>query len=250
MKDRYKKILELCKEETSVNDLIAYFDVSPSTIRRDLVDLEDLGLITRSYGTVMVNPEQSVEASNEYKALYMAKEKDLIARYAASLVEDGDIVYIDSGTTTSSIIEYISAKNILIITNSLDCVEKSKARSFDLSVIGGNYKKRTNALVSTETIEAVRRMSYKIAFIAGNGVHPLNGFSCFDELDAEIKKGVIANAIKTYICIDSSKFNQLKKVRFCNLAGANVITDSRVKDFDYSVFQEVVFVDEILKGKR
>ena len=250
MKDRYKKILELCKDKISVNEIIDYFDVSASTIRRDLVDLEDMGLIIRNYGTVMINPDQSIEASNEYKALYMAKEKDLIARYAASLIKSEDIVYIDAGTTTSRIIEYISAKNIMIVTQSMDCLEQAKERNFKVFMNSGYYKRRTNALVSNETIKDLEKMSFNIAFMAGNGVHPLTGFTCPDEIESLMKSTVISRALKSYICIDSTKFNKFTASKFAELRKAHVITDRKIKDFDYSVFDEVVFVNNLNSHKE
>ena len=247
MKDRFKEIIKLCTDQKiSVNELIDHFDVSASTIRRDLVELEDKGIIKRTHGYVMLNPEQAAEESNEFKTLYMAKEKELIARYAASLVKDGDIVYIDAGTTTSRIIEFIAARNIMIVTHSLDCVEKSKDRNFDIFMVGGNYKKKTNTLVGNETIAAINNISVKIAFIAANAVHPLNGISCPDETESNIKKSIMNRSIKSYMCIDSSKFNQLKKSKICDLKNVNLITDKKLKDFDYSLFNEVVFVKDLL----
>ncbi|MBQ9327013.1 MAG: DeoR/GlpR transcriptional regulator [Solobacterium sp.] len=249
MKNRYKKIMELCSEKmTTVEELVNYFHVSPSTIRRDLADLEDKGMITRVYGGAVIDPDQMIEESNEYKELSMVREKELIARYAASLVQDGDIVYIDPGTTTPRIVKYIGKKNVIIVTQSVDCLNEAKEKNFQVFAAGGYLKRRTNMLIGSETIESLSKMHFNIAFLGANGVHPLRGFTCSEEMESALKACAINRSIKAYICIDSSKFNKLTSGKFLDIEEANVITDRAPENFDCSRFKEVVFAEEVYRN--
>lgn len=245
MKNRYRKIMEMCKERTvSVEEMAEVFGVSASTIRRDLVTMEDQGMITRVYGGAKINNEQIIEPNMNWKEMSMVNEKQNIARYAASLVSDGDIVFVDAGTTTSKIINYITARDVLIVTHGLNCVEYAKERNMNCYVPGGYLKRRTNVLVSNETIDRLNELTFNVAFVAANGCHPMSGFTCSDELESNLKATVIRKSLKHYICLDSSKFNKITMSRFASLVGAEVVTDRLVDNFDYSIFSRTASVTD------
>ncbi|MBR0138495.1 MAG: DeoR/GlpR transcriptional regulator [Erysipelotrichaceae bacterium] len=244
MKNRYQKIMELCEEKTvSVEELAEILKVSPSTIRRDLAEMEDRSMITRVYGGAKINSEQIIEPNMSWKNIIMSEEKNRIARYAASLVKPGDIVFIDGGTTTDKIIDYITARDVLIITQGLNCIEKCIERKFRCYSFGGYVRERTNVLIGTEVIEKAKESIFNVAFVAANGVHPFTGFTCNDEMEGGLKEAIISRAMRSYICMDSSKINKLNKCKFADI-NQTLITDVLVEDFDYSILKKTISVTE------
>ncbi len=243
MKKRYQKIMEMCRDRmVTVEEMVEVFRVSPSTIRRDLVTMEEQGMITRVYGGAKINTQQIIEPNMYAKELSNAQEKENIARYAASLVSDGDIVYIDGGTTTSKIIKYITAKNVLIVTQGLNCIELAKQKGMSCYCAAGYLKARTDVLISNETIERIGELTFNISFVAANGCHPMAGFTSSEEMESNLKATVLKKSLKSYICLDSSKFNKITMSKFASLIGANVITDVLVDNFDYSIFSSTASV--------
>jgi DeoR family fructose operon transcriptional repressor len=86
----------------------------------------------------------------------------------------------------------------------------------------------------------VKSSIFHIAFIGANGIHPFTGFTCNDEMESNMKKAVIKQAINYYICMDSSKINKLNNVKVADAADTVWITDALTEDFDYSIFKQVV----------
>ena len=243
MKNRYNRIMEICKDGTvSVEELAQIFKVSQSTIRRDLTEMEEKGMIVRVHGGAKINDDQIVEPNMSYKEISMSEEKANIGRYAASLIHPGDIVYIDAGTTTSKIIDYITYKDVLIVTTGINCIEKCIERNLKCQCFGGYTRARTNVLISSEAIEKARNSMFHIAFVAANGVHPFTGFTCSDEMESGMKSVVLKQAIKSYICMDSSKINKLNNIKIADAADSVLITDKLVDGFDYSIFRQTISV--------
>lgn len=121
--DRCKKILDILDSmgSVTVQQLMDELDISESTIRRDLVAMDKKGYLTKVHGGAIAN-NTNIHTQDE-KVINRLKqnrsEKEQIARYAASLIVDNDFVYIDAGTTTAVMIDYITAKNVVFVTNSL-----------------------------------------------------------------------------------------------------------------------------------
>ena len=126
MNQRIEAIFKLCEEKTSVTvtELVERFHVSEATIRRDLQYMEDRNMVKRFYGGAILSNEQKSETSLSVRELSRTKEKLRIAKFAASFVKNGDTVYIDAGSTTSKIIDFIYAKDILVVTQGINNVQK------------------------------------------------------------------------------------------------------------------------------
>ena len=133
MNQRIEAIFKLCEEKTSVTvtELVERFHVSEATIRRDLQYMEDRNMIKRFYGGAILSNEQKSETSLSVRELSRTKEKLRIAKFAASFVKNGDTVYIDAGSTTSKIIDFIYAKDILVVTQGINNVQKLVERNIN-----------------------------------------------------------------------------------------------------------------------
>ena len=123
--ERHQLIVSELKQKGSVRvaDLVEKFNISESTIRRDLVQLEALNYLKRVHGGAVPVQNKFVEKSFNDKSHQFVAQKDLIAQYAASLVDEGDSIYLDSGTTTYEMIKYLKGKEIVVVTNGLSHVE-------------------------------------------------------------------------------------------------------------------------------
>ena len=133
----------------AVKNLKEMLGVTDMTIRRDLIDLEKQGMLTRVHGGAHKKVKNALnEISHSEKQMLNVEEKKQIARKCADLIADGDTVFIGSGTTTDFIGDYLDGKNISIVTNSLPIFEKLKERAnLDLILIGGRYRAKTQTFV-------------------------------------------------------------------------------------------------------
>ena len=241
---RIGEIFTILEKENSVSveELAQRFNVSLGTIRRDLQIMEDNNMIKRYYGGAVINTKEKNEKSVKTRDLMAVKEKQLIARYAASLIRDGDIVYLDAGSTTSKIIQYITAKDITVVTQGIHNITLLIQRGITCYSAGGFLKNNNEILVGDETVEKIRSMKFNITFLGANGVHPVTGFTTTDESEAKIKTAALKAGEKCYIMADSSKFGVLNFFRFANIDDASVITDNLIEGFDYSIFKELISV--------
>lgn len=225
--ERHRLIISEIKQKGSVKvaDLVEKFNSSESTIRRDLIQLENLNYLKRVHGGAVSVQSKLIEKSYEDKRSQNCNEKNLIARYAASLVEDGDSIYIDSGTTTFQMIEYLSEKQIMVVTNGLSNVEALIEHNIPCFVLGGKIKQSTKAVVGYEAISTLNRYRFDKCFMGANGVHSLHGYTTPDPEEAMIKENAIKASNEVYILADGSKFGEVSFTRFAQLPEATIITN-------------------------
>ena len=245
-RDRIATIYSFCQQsgKVLVADLVKSLGVSPATIRRDLQVMEDKKLVQRFYGGAIINKEMEIEPTMHAKHLINMQKKTLIAKYAASLIKDNDIVYIDAGTTTEIMIDYIHAKNILVVTQALSIMDKLYEKQIRCYTLGGYIKFSTNIIIDNDTIEKMAKMNFNISFLGCNGINSIFGFSTTNEIEAMLKKLIILKTEKPFILADSDKFNQISNIKFANAKDATIITDELLKNLDYSVYGKVISVTD------
>lgn len=210
--ERQNKIEGVLKQKSSikVNELAAMFDVSESTIRRDLHEMEDRGLIRRTHGGAMDSTSTSFEPSFKDKQDERHDDKALIGEAAAAMVEDGDTIILDTGTTTMEIAKRLTAKNLTVITNSIDiAMELSHKESIEIILTGGSLRCTTRAMVGSITEKVISNFRVDKAFIGTNGISIKDGVTTPNFTEAQIKRAMINIAKKVIIVADSSKFNKV-----------------------------------------
>ncbi len=244
--ERIRQIYEILEnaENTNADELARQLSVSPATIRRDLSEMERLKLIERYYGGARINKDIELEPSMHAKHLINMESKSRIARYSASLIRNNDVVYIDAGTTTEAIIDYISAKNILVVTQALSILQKLNDRQIKCYTLGGYIRFNTNIIIDNDTVEKISRLHFNIAFLGANGISPYFGFSTTNDIEAMLKKGIIRQADKTYVLADTSKFDVISYIKFAELDEADIITDAKDPKKDYSAYKRLLVIDE------
>lgn len=206
--ERRKQILdELQKSEiVTLPDFIEVLKgVSESTIRRDLKVLADDGEIVLLRGGAAKLKAGSHEISFTSRNLLNTKEKEQIAKCAAELVADGEVVYIDSGSTALRMIKYIKHKDVLIVTaNALvpQELEGAKARCV---LVGGDLVISTGSLLGPLTENTLRGMFFDKAFLGASGYSLEAGINTPDVREASKKQIVKANTKETFILLNSEK---------------------------------------------
>ena len=210
--ERKQRIEELIKQKNSVgvNELANEFDVSESTIRRDLQEMESKGLLIRTHGGAMEVSRLDYEMSFKEKETENISDKQKIGEIAAAMIIDGDTIILDSGTTTLEIAKRITAKSVTVITNSIDiALEISNKENIELIVAGGSLRHTTRAMVGPLAETVFRNFRVDKAFIGVNGISIKNGFTTANFLEAQLKKTIIKVAGKAIIVADRSKFNKV-----------------------------------------
>lgn len=228
--ERYSMILEQVRKNKSVklSELCELLSTSESTVRRDLTALDERGLIKKVHGGAMSIDENSfnlVEQDVEAKSKIFAEEKIAMARFAASLVDDGDFVFIDAGTTTEKMIDFLPDKNVTFVTNAFVHAKKMAQRGFKVYIPAGEIKLTTEAIVGAECVSSLQSYNFTKSFIGANGISLSGGISTPDRNEASVKSAVIQNSRTAYILADHSKFGQIASVTFAQLGRVKIITD-------------------------
>lgn len=249
--ERYSKILEIVNNKKSVKltELCSILDASVSTVRRDLNSLHHMGKLVKVHGGAVANNDNFsfIEHNVEEKQILYTEEKKAISKYAASLINDGDFVFVDAGTTTEKLADYITAKDVVFVTNAFINAKKLAAKGYKVYIPGGEIKISTEAIVGAKCVLDLKNYNFTKAFMGVNGISISGGYSTPDESEAIVKRIVIENSVKSYILADHSKFSQKYSVTFSDIKDAEIITD-READKKYNEATNVNVVQkEVMK---
>ncbi|MDE7303959.1 MAG: DeoR/GlpR family DNA-binding transcription regulator [Oscillospiraceae bacterium] len=235
--ERHSIILDTVNKNKNVElgELCELLNTSESTVRRDLSLLDKKGLLVKVRGGAIAVADESFTAAEpnvEEKSGLFAAEKEAIARYAASLIEDGDFVYIDAGTTTEKMIEYIPSKSVTFVTNAFINAKKLAQRGFKVMILAGEVKASTEAIVGSEAAIALMNYNFTKCFMGVNGISIKGGLSTPDKNEASVKTMAVSRSKEVFILGDHSKFGKIFPVKFSELNRGKIITD-KVPDKKY-----------------
>lgn len=229
MNERQKKIINLLleKKKVSVNGLSETLQVSGVTIRQDLNHLEQQGFIKRVHGGAVLNDTDDIST----RMVFHYKQKMNIARKAASLVDEGETVLIEAGSTNALVAkELAKKKGITIITPNVFIARELRA-NHDISVIllGGVYQHQSESLVGSLTKLCIDHINFHKAFIGIDGFTPETGFTGKDMMRAEIISYIAQKSPQVIIVTDSSKFRKTELTRYFGFDEIDyVITDEGI----------------------
>lgn len=235
--ERYSIILEMVRENKSVKlfELCELLGISESTVRRDLSTLDERGLVKKVHGGAISIDDcsfNSVEQDMEAKSKIFTEEKIAIARYASSLIDDGDFVFIDAGTTTERMIEFLPNKDVTFVTNAFVHAKKLAYRGFKVYLPAGEIKLTTEAIVGAECVSSLQGYNFTKSFIGANGISLSGGITTPDRNEASVKAAAIQNSQKVYVLADHSKFGKITAVTLAQFNKVKIITDE-LKDKKY-----------------
>ena len=246
--ERWNAILNILEKQKTVTvaDLTEMLNTSESTIRRDLLQLGSMKKLVRVHGGATVTDMQYVpsDQSMTEKSVLMSREKKLIGEYAATLIKPGDFVYIDAGSTTQQLVNAITVKDAVYMTNSVSHARILLQKGMRVMVPGGQLKAATEAIVGTETVDAIRKLHFTIGFFGTNGVTDQTGFTTPEMSEAKVKETALLHSEHPYVLCDSTKFRRVSPVTFAEFEAAQILTD-RISDKRYQKYKHITEVEQL-----
>lgn len=265
--ERFETILNKLQRQSSVRvtDLSQELGVSESTVRRDISDLAKAGKLQKVFGgAVPLSPvgtaaagtagaepafgepafagapataEETRRINTRSRDLWekesmQAAEKSEVAARAAELIRDGDLVYIDAGTTTGRMIDHITCRGATFVTNGVRHAIRLAARGFSTYLVAGRMKASTEAVIGHEAVDSLQKYHFTKCFIGTDGIDEKCGLTTADIEESMVKTEAIARAGDVYILADSTKFGLVASITFAGMDAGTIITD-RVPAGDY-----------------
>ena len=214
----------------SMEELKTKFEISMNTVRLDVVYLVNKGSIQKVYGGVCSNQKGNLVPFEERQSKNI-QAKIAVGKAAGSLVEDGDIIYIDSGTTTMYMIDYLGdLDNVTVLTNNLNAINRAVLLpNITVICLPGILERKTNSFISADTVRTLAKYNIKKAFMASSGIEESGMVTNSSPLEYEIKKAAISNSREVYLLIDSTKYGKSALLTYANIAEmSKVIVDNKV----------------------
>ena len=240
-KYRQEMILKILNERHSVTivELTDLLGVSESTARRDIAMLDRIGRLVKVYGGAVAvdhltrGPEPTVEQKN---ALFL-DEKRQIARSAAGLIKSHDFVYLDAGTTTGYMIDFLEVQDVIFVTNAVAHAQRLAQKGMQVLLLGGFLKGITEAVVGENAVRMLQQYHFTKGFFGANGVSKDAGFTTPDPREALIKQTAAEQCETCYFLCDHSKLHRISAVKFAPIMAGPILTDE--EDMELSELAEV-----------
>jgi len=195
-----------------ISELSEKFQVSLSTVRRDLSELELEGKVSLLRGGAARLTNEVHDESVSRKRLINKDFKETIAKKAAALVSVGDTIYIDSGTTTGAMFKYLRSKKVTIVTSALPDIDEVRKGKYNVIFLGGELLPELESVVGTLTEKLLSGIYFEKAFIGASAYCELQGVFTFDVREARKKELVKEHSKEVYLLADTTKAN---KIAFC-----------------------------------
>lgn len=243
--ERFAAILGALKDKNAitVTELTELVGVSESTIRRDLNALDKQGKLNKVHGGATAIEQEFItrEASVSVKKQMNVEEKKAIARYAATMISDEDFIFVDAGTTTQWLIEFIEDSKATFVTNGISQAQLLMNKKLRTYMIGGLAKPVTEAIVGADAVNNMKKYNFSKCFLGTNGIHLDYGFTTIDVEEAMVKMEALSRSYTGIVLADSSKFGKVTAVTFAGIEKACIITDKIRNDKykDATIIKEV-----------
>lgn len=214
---RLMMIKEMIERNTfvSVKEIMETFDVSRSSAMRDLIELENQGIVIRERGGAVLKTRaatmtSTLEVATRQKENVNADKKRIICRQASRIIHEGDCIYIDGGTTALFLIEKVANMNVTIITPNTLFLEKLPSTfPGTIYLIGGEFGLKRDMVYGPLAIQMLKQFNFDIAFLTTNSINfELGEVSVFDFQIGEVKKEVLKRCKQARLLVDSTKIGQ------------------------------------------
>lgn len=235
--ERKEEIMRLLKENKRVSsaELSSLFEVSGTTVRTYLMELEKSGRLTRTHGGALLNEDiLNVEESIATRKQKYLREKQKAAQKARTMITDGDTILLDSGTTMLELAKLLKdAKKLTVVTNDLPvAMELQKIEGVYLILIGGHVRTAFESTVGSMGMKFLENISVEKAFMSSDGVSLSKGATTPNIDQAEIKKEMMAASDHTYLVCDTSKIGK-----------RTICTYAKIEAFDGFILDEPLPVE-------
>lgn len=230
--ERRSDILALLHQTNSirVEELAQQFGVSSVTIRNDLNVLEQQGLVTRSHGFAVLSSRLVAELSVADKRNAYPEIKQRIGKLAASLLNDGERIILDSGTTTKSIVSHLNDLKLTVLTNGLDiAMELVNCPNVEIRMTGGVLRKNAMSFSGVMADNNLRHYRFDKVFLGVDGFDLQKGVTTFNEQEAPLNRLMCEAADQVIVMTDSSKFGQYSDFVICQANQIDIlVTDEQL----------------------
>lgn len=236
---RQEKILEILSnnEIVSTDSLMKVLDVSVSTLRRDLMKLENEKKITLLHGGGVRISQKATELNITTKLELNKEAKERIARRATSLVENGDTIFMDPSSTTYLMIPFLIGKDITVVTNGISHINLLTNMDIPCIMIGGSIKKTTNSCIGPITESTLKTFYFNKCFLGASGFSISSGITNHDIHERVIKLLALKNSSQPYFLLDHTKYGVVTMVQVASLDEYPILIDEIPEDLkDYNNF--------------
>jgi len=235
--ERKQMIVELVNEnaKTTVAELRKRFAVSPATIRNDLRELEQSGLLKRTHGGAMSNRRANFEPDAYEKEIARIEQKQAIARMAATHVSEGDTIAVDTGTTAFEFVKQLTDfEDLTIITNDLQIAmyieRNSKSR---VIIAGGMMRRNFHCTTGQKAMNTICDLNADKTFIGANGVSIRRGITTPDIDTACLKRVLIDIGEEVILMADSTKLDKASFAKYAEVSNIDVLITDDEADEEY-----------------
>jgi DeoR family fructose operon transcriptional repressor len=245
--ERYAIILDVLKGKgtVTVTELTEQIGASESTIRRDLNSLDSMGRLNKVHGGATALQREFItdEVSVNENRQQNVEEKKAIARYAASMIRDDDFIYIDAGSSTGWLIEYLEPTKATFVTNGIAHVKRLMSKNLRAYLIGGLAKPATESIVGADAVNNMKKYNFTKCFLGTGGIHTDYGFTTVDVEDALVKMEAVDRSYTSIVLADHTKFDKVTAVTFAGIKKSSIITDRLMNDR----YADVALVTEVAR---
>jgi DeoR family transcriptional regulator, glycerol-3-phosphate regulon repressor len=231
LSDRQNEILSLARTagRVGVDELAARFDVTPQTIRRDLNDLCDLNILTRTHGGAVIS--SSVEnIAYEARRQIASESKQAIGAAAAALIPNNSSLFINIGTTTEEVARALaSRKDLLVITNNITvALTLYPHPSIRVIIAGGPVRHSDGAVVGSAAVDLIRQFKVDSAIIGASALDEDGSLLDFDPLEVNVSRAIIENARRVVLVCDHMKIGRAAPVRLGHMSQIDTFVTDRL----------------------
>jgi DeoR family transcriptional regulator, fructose operon transcriptional repressor len=243
VEERKREVLDFvaARRKASVGELCARFGVSSATMRSDLRDLEQGGLLVRTHGGAMVKEKARFEPDAKEKETRLSAEKRAVASLAIARVEDGDTIVIDTGSTTYEFAALLGSKrDITVLTNDLAIAMRLEEHpTATVHLLGGTVRKRFHCTVGSRAEDYLAGLTVDKAFMGANAFSVDKGGSTPDLQTAGLKRLMMSIADKVYLLVDSSKLGKNSFAGFAPPEAIDCLVTDAISDADAKALEEL-----------
>lgn len=234
---RRQEIASLVKKKSrvTVDELSEQFSVSTATIRKDLTELEQQGMLKRTHGGAISRNYANYEQTSMEKEGQNVAQKQAIARLAAQYVHSGDVIALDTGTTTFELARHIvNIPDLTVITNDLKIAGFLEQNS-DIAIVllGGMVRHNFHCTIGSSVLSALEAFYVDTLFVATNGISIVRGLSTFRIDIAEIKRKMVAVSAKVVALADSTKINNETFSAFAGIQDIHTLVTDQKADREF-----------------
>lgn len=231
--ERQHKIIELLNQQSKVNvlELTALFDVSAATVRSDLRHLEGEGKLVRTHGGALSESKASFEPGTVAKRDVNIEVKKRLAAAAAEMIEEGDTIILDAGTTTYHLATLIAQRNLTVVTNDLEIARLlAESQTITTVMLGGVVRNGVNCTIGGPALTMLEGLSVDRSFMGTNSFSLSKGATTPNLEQAAVKRAMIGCAAEVVLLCSQRKMNRRSFAQFASMEEVDTLVIDTVTD--------------------